>query len=225
MYRKILILFVGMISLGYGSNGWKAYEEAALMISHQSPLVEKLFVIAQKDKNITAKHSTFDNAVRRNADKMSYSTLYDYAIDDKSEPSTVVSVVFMIIMEGLGYMRIEAWESLSNEEEILFSVNRLLKKNKSKLLSKNEEEEIHQKMMYYFKGNYDIKKQIDATNKMIEMIEMFVKKRALQLLWFQNNSDSYGMFIVEPKIYKALHNKVLDDSRRFSIPYFTMEDI
>lgn len=205
------------------NHNWKGYEEAAFMISKQSVKVQNLFDIAKTDKHLISKKSTFDKAFKKSVDEMHYMTVFDYDIDEKSQPEELIAVVFMLILEGLEYMHIKDWESFSDEDEMVWSINALLKQKEMPLLSKKDQETIHQKMLHYFNGEYDIKKQIDATNEMVSLLESFVKSKGLHLLWFQNESDSYGMFIVDSEVYKALNGKKLGSDCSFSIPHFTLD--
>lgn len=224
--KKILkTLIVSPSFLSATSNNWIVYEKAALMISNQSAKVQELFDIAKVDQHLISENSTFDKAIKKSVDEIYYVTVFDYNIDEESQYDKLISVVFMIILQGFEYMHIKDWKSLSDDEEMVWSINALLKQNKQIQLSKKEKETIHQRMLHYFKGEYSIKKQIDATNEMVELLEEFVKSRGLHLLWFQNESDSYGMFIVKSEVYKALNGKKLDDSCSFSIPHFTLDMI
>lgn len=222
-FFKILMIIVLFLNVSTLRANWKFYEEFALMISNQSPKVKELFIIAKEDNHIISENSKFDKAVKNSMDSMHYASLFDYHIDEESDREEVITVVFMIVLKGLGYMYGKDWKMLSHSEEMLWSINALLKQNNATLLTQKEIKIVDQKISPYFKGDYNFKNQINATNDMVMLLENFVKNRGLNLLWFQNISDSYGMFIVKPDVYKALNGKKLGKGCSFSIPYFTLD--
>ena len=222
MQTIISVLLIFRSCNNIKDNSWKTYEDAALMISNQSPKVKKLFKVAKEDNYRVSENSIFEKAVKKNVDPLYYATFYDFGIE-KETNDEVVSVAFMIIMYGLGYMQTADWKTLSDEDEVLFLLDILLKKHKLTLISEDEKKIAREKMSHYFKGTYAHKKQIDATNEMVALMNKFVIKRGYRILWFQNNSDSYSMFVVKPEVYKKLSAKELDDSCSFSIPTFTLE--
>lgn len=229
MLKKVLLIFISAITLGcnYKSEPlvqkqWELYRDSASIISHNDSKVLKLFNIAMSDKNLTSKTSSFDKATKKVFDEMHYASLYDYMIDGDENVEELIHIVFMIIITGFEYMEYTDWKNLSNPAEMRWRVNRQFKKYDSSL-TKEEVALINNELKFFLKTDYSYKKHIDATNTMVSLVEKITRTRGLEVLWFQNNSDSYHFSIVKPNVFKALNNKVLMGDCSFNIPYFKLD--
>ncbi len=69
---------------------------------------------------------------------------------------------------------------------------------------------------------YNFKKQVLATNMMIEVISEIVKERKFKVLWYLEISDSYSFCLVSPEVYKQLNNTKLGYDHEFKAPKFKL---
>jgi len=216
----ILILIIGNVMVIHRDNSsWKVIIKTALLISNNDKNVSSLIESSKNDSNLKLNESNFNQKALAYFEKNgSYYNFIDEDTDAKEYPFCI----FKTTMIGYEYMSYIDWKDISDPENMIWVVNNLLKTQKLKNLSRTEISTIENRVNPILAEPYSLKKAIQATNAMIEVLDEIMYKRDYRVLWYIEISDSYSFFIVKPEIFKLLNNTKLDDEHEFKTPKFNL---
>jgi len=230
MYIKIFFsTIIGILSLQIFNTdasdreeSWALIQRASTIISNDSQDVKKLLKMARHDKSLVKETSVFNKKTEIVFKKKGIS-FYDFVPFISEDPEELPYAAFKTIMLGFDFMSGTDWKDISDPENMVWLINTQFKSKKIKQLTQTEIMNIKSKVSAFLTEPYSFKKQVLATNKMIETINNLVTKRNYRVLWYLEVSDSHHFCIVKPEVYQQLNNTQLGFEHEFKVPKFTLD--
>lgn len=184
---------------------WSKCEAAAELITNKSPKVLEALAFGRKDKGIRNENSRFITKF-----EAEFGDNYISWIDDDLEKGEIPAAVFKTVLVGYGYMAYLDWKEITDLEGMVFHFNQILEvlnlekiSNKNVLLLKDK------------LGKFENFRMNERNATLISSLESHVQSLGREVVWFDENGDSYAFFIVPPEAAEKLVGLRLDRDHLF----------
>ena len=202
LFAIVARLFARASRLSY-SPTWHTVLDVSERLSKGNEKVRKAIIYAMRDRAITSELSQF----RLVAEDEFQDRLVDW-IDEDTLTDDIPAAVFKTVLHGYGYMAYMDWKNIADIEELISCYNNV---SKTWRLPKIEGEDA-QAIIADFRACHN---QSQAVNIAIDALNQFAQESHREILWFDEDGDSYAFFLTTQSNAAALAGQSLDGKHHF----------
>jgi len=191
---------------------WDIVIEVARLIAGPNVEVHVISFI-EKVREI-GKNENEEYVILNYAESVFGKNIVEWFGDDDLKYTDLPCAAFKTSLNSYGLMEYLDGKIIFDPEEMFFSLNRLLKTLSLEEINIIEKQKIDKNIIT---AGTD---QNKIANVILSEFDDIAKKRGYNVLWFDEDSDSYSYFIVKPDVYEKLQTMRLDENHKFYRPRF-----